>query len=245
MGSSPLARGLPQARACIVICVGIIPARAGFTPAASAPQATCPDHPRSRGVYSAWAGFGSSVGGSSPLARGLRLRVPPCAIRVMDHPRSRGVYITASLDAMSKGGSSPLARGLLRAASGCPRRIRIIPARAGFTGAAQIGDAAIGDHPRSRGVYLYWISVCHRPAGSSPLARGLHYSLVQCAHRTGIIPARAGFTSCCHMSRGYCMDHPRSRGVYHSTLRRRRHPTGSSPLARGLPVTEYAASEMK
>ena len=33
-------------------------------------------------------------------------------------------------------------------------------------------------------------------------------------------------------------DHPRSRGVYDTEGRRRDNPTGSSPLARGLPVDE-------
>ena len=31
--------------------------------------------------------------------------------------------------------------------------------------------------------------------GSSPLARGLHYSSLMDYHKTGIIPARAGFTA--------------------------------------------------
>ena len=52
----------------------------------------------------------------------------------------------------------------------------------------------------------------------------------------GIIPARAGFTS--HGARPGCevWDHPRSRGVYSDYVRGTDIDTGSSPLARGLPL---------
>ena len=74
-GSSPLARGLPRRPHGGDRRRWIIPARAGFTglhePAAEGGE----DHPRSRGVYSPVPGAPSSRGGSSPLARGLRLRI--------------------------------------------------------------------------------------------------------------------------------------------------------------------------
>ena len=51
-----------------------------------------------------------------------------------------------------------------------------------------------------------------------------------------IIPARAGFTSV-PQRRGHDEpDHPRSRGVYASTMSPTVPPSGSSPLARGLPT---------
>ena len=91
-----------------------------------------------------------------------------------------------------------------------------------------------GDHPRSRGVYnvLYRGRVIG--AGSSPLARGLRPGRRR--HRGGvrIIPARAGFTPA-RPGRTWCAgDHPRSRGVYGSTMNVAFFPRGSSPLARGL-----------
>ena len=49
-----------------------------------------------------------------------------------------------------------------------------------------------------------------------------------------IIPARAGFTSCCCARAARVADHPRSRGVYFTCLRFGQMPPGSSPLARGL-----------
>ena len=76
------------------------------------------------------------------------------------------------------------------------------------------------------------------PLGSSPLARGLRRVLGLPPDRSGIIPARAGFTipaSLCSASRA---DHPRSRGVYPRATSACASPCGSSPLARGLPVAD-------
>ena len=133
-GSSPLARGLPQDADGLLQAVRIIPARAGFTEGADAPEVPGQDHPRSRGVYPRMRTASSRRSGSSPLARGLlgrqnRLRPvdgiiparagftspsrsPPAPCR--DHPRSRGVYPGASRSQIAYVGSSPLARGLRR-----------------------------------------------------------------------------------------------------------------------------------
>ena len=51
----------------------------------------------------------------------------------------------------------------------------------------------------------------------------------------GIIPARAGFTRRPPCSCPPGKDHPRSRGVYSERRTAPREPSGSSPLARGLP----------
>ena len=72
-------------------------------------------------------------------------------------------------------------------------------------------------------------------AGSSPLARGLPSQELTVAPKSGIIPARAGFTSRIFVRRRRMKDHPRSRGVYSREGRRRMVCGGSSPLARGLP----------
>ena len=70
-GSSPLARGLPEAAVGRQGRVGIIPARAGFTRASHHRDVRPRDHPRSRGVYFTRAVRRGSGRGSSPLARGL------------------------------------------------------------------------------------------------------------------------------------------------------------------------------
>ena len=72
-------------------------------------------------------------------------------------------------------------------------------------------------------------------SGSSPLARGLPSSLRSEEGGTGIIPARAGFTSSPQCRPSPAGDHPRSRGVYSDRHPRLRGVEGSSPLARGLP----------
>ena len=90
MGSSPLARGLQVHVDADVRLEGIIPARAGFTGGPREPCLRRGDHPRSRGVY-----FLPSVphcvrGGSSPLARGLRRRLPLWALAVRIIPARAG-----------------------------------------------------------------------------------------------------------------------------------------------------------
>ena len=110
----------------------------------------------------------------------------------------------------------------------------IIPARAGFTARPGAGHRAHRDHPRSRGVYDAVVSTTIRTPGSSPLARGLRSSASTRSTRSGIIPARAGFTPPLRPSRLLWADHPRSRGVYDGVDGPATIRSGSSPLARGL-----------
>ena len=176
-GSSPLARGLRPVAGHRRIHLRIIPARAGFTVCLELTKSRHRDHPRSRGVYINAFNYGTSNTGSSPLARGLRTKIPflgdatgiiparagftthehrpdGCAA---DHPRSRGVYAGLDAEEMEVVGSSPLARGLRVPIH--PGRLggRIIPARAGFTGTSPASSAPQADHPRSRGVYADWM----------------------------------------------------------------------------------------
>ena len=151
-----------------------------------------------------------------------------------DHPRSRGVY-TGARDYGSPGpGSSPLARGLRRPLNSILRCTRIIPARAGFTSQDAPTCADRTDHPRSRGVYVPVMMTVSPAFGSSPLARGLLKGTDIEAKKTGIIPARAGFTFRWHGPRRHGWDHPRSRGVYSTVASTAMMHAGSSPLARGL-----------
>ena len=114
-------------------------------------------------------------------------------------------------------GSSPLARGLL--------------------GKGHIRRGYLTDHPRSRGVYDADPRVWWELAGSSPLARGLHRTPPSEEARRWIIPARAGFTPRVGFRPLTPRDHPRSRGVYVTTILTSVRTYGSSPLARGLPTT--------
>ena len=192
--------------------------------------------------------------GSSPLARGLHLKIrrtggqsriiparagftrqlSPVWLAPRDHPRSRGVYYKLYTTKFGEVGSSPLARGLLERRRLSLGAGRIIPARAGFTRRNQRDFVAHQDHPRSRGVYSTMSRSAAGFPGSSPLARGLLPPGLDLLHGLGIIPARAGFTRRRKRPRPARPDHPRSRGVYcdeHAELDR---GGGSSPLARGL-----------
>ena len=134
----------------------------------------------------------------------------------------------------SPSGSSPLARGLRRAVGARVQRGRIIPARAGFTRTIARTWCRSPDHPRSRGVYAEKHRNPTSPAGSSPLARGLHKYAQQQFDAWRIIPARAGFTQVRTAAIRRVADHPRSRGVYFLMIELSVSTGGSSPLARGL-----------
>ena len=254
-GSSPLARGLPDEIEQDGYRARIIPARAGFTRPHLAQAARRRDHPRSRGVYPLPSLRYWHRAGSSPLARGL-LRTKCCfrsSMRIIparagftcgtsratpntaDHPRSRGVYEFCPGGRPTGLGSSPLARGLLDGGDEHLGEVGIIPARAGFTGRYPGRRRRRPDHPRSRGVYPRPPGPSGRRSGSSPLARGLPRALRAGRRSSRIIPARAGFTGVLIETPDERRDHPRSRGVYGTTTSPARSPTGSSPLARGLP----------
>ena len=253
-GSSPLARGLLGAPLVLRQGVGIIPARAGFTVRHRGARQGRWDHPRSRGVYPGYVTWVGPTPGSSPLARGLHTdRLPAVqgagiiparagftsllcrsSTASRDHPRSRGVYSQPDDKGTNAWGSSPLARGLRVSTKDILAGGRIIPARAGFTRLRGAITEQVRDHPRSRGVYVTGPHPRIRVVGSSPLARGLLNGIVRALDRTGIIPARAGFTPRFVSPIISPQDHPRSRGVYLATARYRPASTGSSPLARGL-----------
>ena len=153
LGSSPLARGLPDVGSVACDSAGIIPARAGFTSRRCSAAATAADHPRSRGVYRRLSTGILLRFGSSPLARGLhehsrsgpvRLGIIPARAGFTaapstrkapsrDHPRSRGVYPRRPPMRLRLRGSSPLARGLPGSGWQEVQAGGIIPARAGFT----------------------------------------------------------------------------------------------------------------
>ena len=194
------------------------------------------DHPRSRGVYEEARRSSHPARGSSPLARGLLPTENPGAPASWDHPRSRGVYTKPSGAVVQAEGSSPLARGLQGAGKAASENVWIIPARAGFTISRSPRPLASGDHPRSRGVYTGTAGDDACLGGSSPLARGLLASRRARLLARGIIPARAGFTARTRRTGSGSRDHPRSRGVYMFLDAINEISSGSSPLARGLPV---------
>ena len=195
VGSSPLARGLQCRLLRDDLRHRIIPARAGFTHCLSMSFIPSTDHPRSRGVYQSPHARGHYSHGSSPLARGLRILLCDGSAHQGIIPARAGFTAKEIANTRFGKGSSPLARGL-RSYGYC--RVAgngIIPARAGFTEGNNSCKDPPGDHPRSRGVYAPGSESSSRFQGSSPLARGLLMQHTSVSRETGIIPARAGFTS--------------------------------------------------
>ena len=221
-GSSPHARGLPREVTQEVMPGRIIPARAGFTCYDGSRKGENRDHPRTRGVY-------------------------------QQFPRRPRGWI----------GSSPHARGLRRVTPLPPRGVRIIPARAGFTSRHWTPTGRRPDHPRTRGVYLVTLGTWEPRSGSSPHARGLQQvraaedndrgsspharglpqTQAVLEHGRRIIPARAGFTPHQNRTGRQKRDHPRTRGVYGFCGVCVAVAAGSSPHARGLPVTDATQPE--
>ena len=212
----------------------IIPARAGFTRGDWLDSGVPGDHPRSRGVYAARAAHDIVQVRIIPARAGFTRSARPRLTGRRDHPRSRGVYLRRGGFPKPTQGSSPLARGLRHPGRRAQHPGWIIPARAGFTWPASSPRGLGMDHPRSRGVYLPMSVKAIAKTGSSPLARGLLVQEGAAQLVAGIIPARAGFTTCHPTPASPTWDHPRSRGVYSKRRSRGLDRTGSSPLARGL-----------
>ena len=157
-------------------------------------------------------------GGIIPARAGFTFGAFRLGFCVPDHPRSRGVYEADGGGVHFRSGSSPLARGLHLSLSIFYLFYRIIPARAGFTAIPSPRDF---------------------PHGSSPLARGLRLRPAASDVTLRIIPARAGFTDLSQAVGPLRTDHPRSRGVYSTTFTPASTVRGSSPLARGLPESNF------
>ena len=212
-GSSPLARGALTPFFDVRVLMGLIPARAGSTSAPCVGCGTSGAHPRSRGEHSTFATVRVRARGSSPLARGA-----PPGCRAARRPA---------------GGSSPLARGALSVVFGVLSAGRLIPARAGSTGAGSPSSRSRRAHPRSRGEHRQDLAAGFSECGSSPLARGAHLRGDRRPVDRGLIPARAGSTPSRGGADACSRAHPRSRGEHDHVSTSPTTLRGSSPLARG------------
>ena len=252
-GSSPLARGTLLTIFDGLKAVGLIPARAGNTRSFTDSLSLRRAHPRSRGEHRRKSPIPPHKLGSSPLARGTRTQELPVVTvagliparagntrsshghhRVDGaHPRSRGEHRCASRCRLVWLGSSPLARGTLFQQTGQLVTLGLIPARAGNTRCESVQVIPGGAHPRSRGEHRRSNLARSSTWGSSPLARGTHFSHSIICMVSGLIPARAGNTV--RIKTGYAgkRAHPRSRGEHQFLRSQRPRSLGSSPLARG------------
>ena len=171
LGSSPLARGTHNAVEPFSRCSGLIPARAGNTQSHLLPMMARRAHPRSRGEHLGLLLLFSNDLGSSPLARGTRVRMAthePCTgliparagntrrLRRLRgwmgaHPRSRGEHELTVSEVRTPPGSSPLARGTPEEMARTNPNGGLIPARAGNTLKLPPRLPPSWAHPRSRG----------------------------------------------------------------------------------------------
>ena len=172
--------------------------------------------------------------GSSPHARGTRFAscraavetgiIPACAGNTRpcllsepcggDHPRMRGEHRLLCRGSSVTWGSSPHARGTLGRVLVDRARPGIIPACAGNTVSRSRMRSGMRDHPRMRGEHPTFFRAGFTVLGSSPHARGTPIPRRFRFECLGIIPACAGNTYFCSMSRRGHGDHPRMRGEH-------------------------------
>ena len=117
--------------------------------------------------------------------------------------------------------------------------VGLIPARAGSTTAHSPESLALWAHPRPCGEHLYGHGVGSFRGGSSPPVRGALAAVLNPVVLVGLIPARAGSTRLSAPQFGADRAHPRSRGEHSLRWIAWRGVSGSSPLARGAPLSPY------
>ena len=250
-GSSPRGRGKLRRLAPSRALIRLIPARAGKTGTGGSRSVSPRAHPRAGGENACEASERRGQVGSSPrgrgkpthaLATGFKRRLIParagktieCRPEASDeeaHPRAGGENRDDERGERVCHGSSPRGRGKLRSRAAALRASRLIPARAGKTGAgAGVGVRA---HPRAGGENPAAQEAASLTRGSSPRGRGKRCRRRRPPTRRGLIPARAGKT----IGRDGVSDvkraHPRAGGenmFYETELADAR---GSSPRGRG------------
>ncbi len=158
-------------------------------------------------------------------------------IETWAHPRWRGADIGDAIDTPDEEGSSPLARG---GRDHLHQRVAdpgLIPAGAGRTSWRPGAGGRRRAHPRWRGADRRGLLDELAQPGSSPLARGGQVVDLVLPLLGGLIPAGAGRTVSQSPRAMRLRAHPRWRGADRYAWIRPRSPQGSSPLARGGPVT--------
>ena len=258
-GSSPQARGTRNVRCRTRAILRLIPAGAENTSASVGRFSSRAAHPRRRGEHGRRNSATRSNAGSSPQARGTqnlaliadevsrlipagagntRRSGMPRAARAA-HPRRRGEHSRVRPTPPLPPGSSPQARGTPDRADDVARPVRLIPAGAGNTRRSGMPRAARAAHPRRRGEHSRVRPTPPLPPGSSPQARGTPDRADDVARPVRLIPAGAGNTRAQPHGFRPLSAHPRRRGEHGLVSDARLAEFGSSPQARGTPVTVY------
>ncbi len=191
-GSSPRVRGKHGLGKPVTLPRRIIPARAGQTMLLHRGSCNSPDHPRACGANREEARVAGRLHGSAPRVRGKLRCSRACAIRARiiparagqtpinpaysstssDHPRACGANWFMWIRQYPPSGSSPRVRGKQTVPIHSGHVPRIIPARAGQTGASSTALRHRPDHPRACGANNCIRPAVERNAGSSPRVRG-------------------------------------------------------------------------
>ena len=116
--------------------------------------------------------------------------------------------------------------------------MRFTPAHAGNTHVNAEEAGSLEVHPRSRGEYLLTLHQTDPEPGSSPLTRGIRGPKPENVEKARFIPAHAGNTQKQIPTMNPNKVHPRSRGEYFSLLLTLKTSEGSSPLTRGIQVSQ-------
>ena len=192
----------------------LIPARAGKTPASSAPTQAHRAHPRAGGENCAPQAASISAAGSSPRGRGKpdwpllagfwRGLIPAragktlcrrgCWLRGWAHPRAGGENGLVRQRVGLASGSSPRGRGKPLISPSLRFGGRLIPARAGKTAPSSARVRPSAAHPRAGGENSGSPSRPRSSAGSSPRGRGKRGRDHRRDGPDRLIPARAGKT---------------------------------------------------
>ncbi len=233
-GSSPRERGAPGREGLDVSQRRLIPARAGSTGRRFRRLTRSPAHPRASGEHEGAVVSGRRRMGSSPRERGAltaeqnpaysvglipaRAGSTPRSTRptrsTTAHPRASGEHDGDPNADLGDAGSSPRERGALRLDLSLGRLVRLIPARAGSTGARSTCAGCEEAHPRASGEHRgFECSVC-AAVGSSPRERGARQIALNRGLERGLIPARAGSTQCGHVGEPDRPAHPRASGEH-------------------------------
>ncbi len=252
-GSSPRGRGPPGHAAPVGAGGGLIPARAGTTPAPAPRTRFAGAHPRAGGDHEHQDRFGWACYGSSPRGRGPRCPDDRSAVgagliparagttaasrdpsaRTWAHPRAGGDHAAPALPARGRSGSSPRGRGPPAERDRQGQRRRLIPARAGTTGPRPPIPTRTPAHPRAGGDHSWAVITGSAASGSSPRGRGPHAERMHHPRRGRLIPARAGTTTRRGDHRRGRRAHPRAGGDHAGMDGGKDAVKGSSPRGRG------------
>ena len=176
------------------------------------------EHPRVRGENSLNGRALAHQKGTSPRARGKRIRQLACLCNLRNIPACAGKTMGHRIKPFTGEGTSPRARGKPESRGHRVGLTRNIPACAGKTSCKTTSSLVNAEHPRVRGENLPVVCPPHGPPGTSPRARGKRPSQTLLRIRNRNIPACAGKTCKCDQPHTVMAEHPRVRGENKGTF---------------------------